>query len=179
MTRLFLSYIVRFLLILAAKTLIFQLEDVCFRLSEEIDGKEERTLIMSRVSGICVKFSYASDEQFLVNLSIDRLQFSFKPECDKHHNNMEFFATKVTGCYKFPGKTDLTNAIFRSSAKVEVDHLSGSFKDSAFIEFIQFPQKSLMIKQLRRALGFQFNPAEHLIKFKSELLANDIIKVVI
>lgn len=179
MSRLFLSYIVRFVLILAAKTLIFQLDDVLFQVTEEIDGKEERPLIMSRVSGVCVKFSYASDEQFLANLTVDRLQFTFKPECEKHHNNMEFFATKLSGCYRFPGKTDLTNAIFRSSAKFEIEHLSGNFKDAAFIEFIQFPQKSLLIKQLRRALGFQHNPAEHLIKFKSELLANDIIKVVV
>jgi hypothetical protein len=172
------SYMVRFMMILLIKLVRIQIEEIRVVMSEEVNGEEEAPSVDARVQKLKIDFSYAADERLISNATLEMLKLGFKPDQEDANHKMEIFASQIVGRFKFPATHDPTNSIFSSSVKIDIGCLSGNYKDISLIQFIQLPQKGLLIKQIRRALGFQKNPADHLLKFKSDLLANDTIKTV-
>jgi hypothetical protein len=176
--KLAIGYFVRFLGIMFTKMVVITVDELRFIVAEELKGREEPPMTDTVINKLNVNFSYAADERLLVNFACTPILMSFNPENPDSKLRMEFYATNLGGRFKLPGTHDPLASIFSSSVKISVDQLTGNFKDKAFLSLIQFPQKQLLIKQLRRAFAFQRNPAEHMLKFKTDLLGNDTIKVV-
>ena len=177
--RILINYFIRFILIILTKIITLKIRLIGVLAFEDHDNSDPTfPLIEFGVNNIQYQFTYSSDEKFLVFGEVECAKMRFKPTSSLPDDRMEFFISGVNYKFKFPGSHDLTNAFFNSSVTATVAELTGNYSDKAFITFIQFFIKTLLIKQLRRCVYFQIDPLDHKNKFNSALLAADVVKIV-
>ena len=177
--RIALNYILRIICILLAKLFVLKIKKVNVILTEDdLSDKKHENLFEIHVSDIQMEMTYSSNEKFVLSGSIKTVRARFNPTSKVPNDKLEVFCNTIKYVLKFPGNHDMTNAIFNSSMKADVEEVNGNFYDLGLIQMIQFFIKSNLIKQLRRCVYYQLDKNEHLAKFENSLIGSDVIKIV-
>lgn len=124
-------------------------------------------------------FSYSSHEKYICSGGLQSVKILWNPTSPIANDKFEFFLIDISFVFKLPATFDMTHAIFNSSLKCTIEHLSGNYHDKPFAEFIIFFIQQLLVKRMRRCVYFRTDSTDHKNKFKSPILAADIVKFVI